>query len=101
MSWEDRNGRRYYYKKRREGRRVVSEYYGSGEFAALLADLDYLDREEEREERRAERRELAKCLDFDHEINQVLDICSDLVGAALLLAGFHPHKGQWRRRRDE
>ena len=101
MAWEDRNGRQYYYKKRREGRRVVSVYCGSGEFAVLLAELDYLDREKERAKRRAEQQELDGWLALDRGINQVLDLCSDLAGAVLLLSGFHPHKGQWRQRRDE
>jgi len=101
MAWEDRNGKRYYYKKRREGRRVVSEYYGSDEFAGLLADRDYLNREEERKKRQAQRRELEGWLALDREINQLLNIYLDLASAVLLASGYHTHKGQWRRRRDE
>ena len=33
MAWEERNGKSYYYQKRREGDRVVSEYIGTGELA--------------------------------------------------------------------
>lgn len=99
MAWEDRNGRQYYYRKRREGRRVISEYYGSGEFAELLANLDYLDREEERTKGQAQQRELEGWLALEREVNQTLDRCSDLTIAALLIAGLHTHKGQWRRDR--
>ena len=97
MAWENRNGRQYYYRKRREGRRLVSEYLGAGEFAVLLAGMDELDQEEEQAKRRAKRLELSQWLALDREINQALDLCSGLASAALLIAGLHTHKGQWRR----
>ncbi len=40
MGWEERNGRLYYYEKRREGRRVVSQYVGTGTFAEACAVLN-------------------------------------------------------------
>jgi hypothetical protein len=45
----------------------------------------------------AQQRELERWLALDREINQTLDLCSDLASAALLIAGLHTHKGQWRR----
>ncbi len=97
MAWENRNGRLYYYRKRRVGRRVVSEYLGTGEFTQLLLDMEETDRNRARAKRQAEQLEIAKWLALDQETNWALDMCSDLVSAALLLAGFHTHKGQWRR----
>ena len=44
MAWEDRGGNRYYYRKRWEGGRCVSEYLGAGELAEALATLDAYDR---------------------------------------------------------
>ena len=78
---------------------MISEYKGAGELAMLLAEMDEFYREQQREKRLAERRELARWLLLDREINQALDLCSELECAALLLAGFHTHKGQWRRDR--
>jgi hypothetical protein len=99
MAIENRNGRQYYYRKRRVGRRVISEYQGGGEFGMFLAELDGLDREQIRAKRQAERLELAQWMACDQEVNQVLDLCTDLATAALLASGFHTHKGQWRRMR--
>ena len=53
MGWEQRSGNRYYYRKERKGRRVISTYHGRGTIAALLAELDALDRER-RQRQRAE-----------------------------------------------
>jgi len=62
----------------------------------LLAEMDGLNREQQLEKRQAERLELARWLLLDREVNQALDLCTELERAALLLAGFHTHKGQWR-----
>ena len=99
MAWENRGNGRYYYKKRRIGGRVVSEYIGSGALAGLIA---YQDQEEQK--RREAQRELLRLkrereAEQEAMINQVDDYARTVTKAALLLAGYHPHKGQWRRRR--
>ena len=97
MGWEERNGKRYYYRKRRIGNRVVSEYVGGGEIGDLVAELDAI----ERRERRAER---AACLEernHDLEIARGIDAVGDrvlaLTRAVLLANGYHTHKGQWKK----
>ncbi len=39
MALEERNGNYYYYKKERDGNRVVSKYYGKGELANLIVNI--------------------------------------------------------------
>jgi hypothetical protein len=97
VSW-DKTGR-YYHRCRRVSGRVVSEYVGSGEAAAAAARADAEDR--------ARRREAAAALQEERDWLESLDadltaLCAwaDLVArAALVAAGYHQHKGQWRKRR--
>jgi hypothetical protein len=99
MGWKTINGRRYFYKSERVGGRVKTTYCGAGDpgkFMALLLAADREDREAERERRRAEREET------DAEERAVSDWFEDVqavADAALTAAGFHKHKGQWRRER--
>jgi hypothetical protein len=51
MGWELRNGKRYYYRKIRRGRRVISEYVGASEFSGLWLELDEFDRAEKTQAR--------------------------------------------------
>jgi nucleotide-binding universal stress UspA family protein len=95
MAWEQRGSRNYYYRKRRLGDQVVSEYIGAGELAGHAAALDAL----ERQLRRAERKAWQSRRSFDAQIDELCDLISALASATLLAAGYHRHKGQWRRNR--
>jgi hypothetical protein len=95
MTWEQRGNRRYYYRKCRQGGRVVSEYVGAGELAGAAAALDAL----EREIRRAERQRRAQLRALDAQIAQVCDLIRALTDAVLLINDYHTHKGQWRKKR--
>ena len=95
MSWERRGDRRYYYRKRRQGDRVISEYVGAGELAEACAALDTLEREVRRAAR--ERRRADRALDA--QVGQACDFIRALTCAALLVSGYHTHKGQWRKKR--
>jgi hypothetical protein len=100
MGWENRNGREYYYRKTRIGKRVISEYVGSGFIAELIAEQDDLVREQRRQERLAWDRIKSEEKKMNTELDLVEDLTRALIRANLLIAGFHPHKGQWRRRRS-
>ncbi len=100
MAWDERNGRSYYYRKRRDGDQVISEYMGSGFLAELSAEQDEEKRLERAAERRAWNKEKAEILAVDHEVNQTMDTCSTLAKAVLLVSGFHTHHGTWRRKRE-
>ena len=99
MGLETRRGRLYYYRKRREGGRVVSEYAGGGHVAGLLAVLDGEARGQ-REEKAAER-EARREADrrTDSTLDELRAACDALAAASLLAGGCHTHKGEWRRRR--
>src|SRR4051794_20076866 len=99
MGWRRIGNGLYYYRSRRQGGRGVSEYVGRGEVASLMAQLVDLGRQE-REGRRAEnnaRRDAA-----EREARRFADwfrAVEDVANGAMLAAGFHKHRGQWRRRR--
>ena len=96
MGFETRRGKLYYYRKRRDGVRVVSEYVGGGMVAALCSQLDDAERAEAEARRATER--------GGREAEEALDKLLDTIGAALrtgaglemIAAGCHNHKGQWR-----
>jgi hypothetical protein len=96
MAWERRGGRYYYYRKRRQGNQVVSEYIGAGELAESAAALDAL----EGQLRRAGREARLARLALDARVDEACDLIGALTYAALLAAGYHTHKGQWRKKRD-
>jgi hypothetical protein len=100
LAWERRGENFYYYQSEREDGRVRKKYIGTGEMADLIAHAD-----ETRQRARAERRDrelaeleeargLASAADELHEAAEIL------AQAEMVAAGYHRHKGQWRRRRD-
>ena len=95
MAWEQRANKRCYYRKRRDGQCVVSEYIGTGELAEIAAALDAL----EREAGRARRRQRAAIRAFDAQVDQACDLIQALAHGALLATGHRLHKGQWRKAR--
>lgn len=96
MAWEERSGNRYYYRKKRIGSRVVSEYIGGGYYADLIALEDEQTREQQAEAQEAHRHEEVEYQAIEQQLAQAEARLSALVAAELLAAGYHPHKGQWR-----
>lgn len=97
MGWENRGNRKYYYRKKRVGRRVVSEYMGTEFSASLLSAQD----DETRGERHLARVRSAQqqneiCI-LETNIEHMDTIICDLVRTTLLISGYRPHKGQWRK----
>jgi hypothetical protein len=98
MGIEQRKGNLYYYHKRRVGNKVISEYGGKGEvveFAAALQERRKRDREQQREMMQP-----ANLAEIDANLNILDKHLNLMVSSSLLLAGFHRHKRQWRRRRN-
>jgi hypothetical protein len=100
MGWEKRGNGLYYYRKRREGRRVISEYIGHGELAEAIATLDALDRERRELEREGWRLEKETILSIARAGTEAQEVILTLTRAWLLAQGYHTHKGQWRRKRE-
>lgn len=100
MGWEERGNRSYYYRKRRIGDQVRSEYMGRGELGDLCAAEDRL----ERRARKAERDALRAAQQAEAEVDRRLAAHEQqlraLTEAALAAAGFRKHRGQWRKRRN-
>lgn len=101
MAWEGRGGRQYYYRKVRDGNRVRSEYLGRGPQADLLACLGQIERAQAEARRREEERVKEEARAVDKQVNEVCSLVDALRDAAFLLAGYHTHKGQWRKSRDQ
>lgn len=100
MGWELRGNQRYYYRKIRRGRQVVSSYVGAGEVAQLIYLIDGSDREQVRIEQTAWKKIKEEYLNLDMEIGKLNRKINMLVTATLLISGHHQHKGQWRKSRN-
>jgi hypothetical protein len=99
MAWKTINGRRYYYQSERAGGRVKSTYFGAGESGTLMANMvafERLERAADREQLREERQESDA---EETAISEWFDQVQAVADAAMISAGFHQHKGQWRRKR--
>ena len=101
MAWERRGGNLYYYQSERVDGRVRKKYVGTGEIAELVAHADETirrTRAERRERVRAELEEARGLASAADELNEAAEI---LARAEIVAAGYHRHKGEWRRRRDD
>ena len=96
MSWETRGGNGPYYTRSRKRRgKVMREYIGGGIKGAMMAAVD----DEKREERQAEldaRREVREAATL---LDEFCRLTTAAARAAIEAAGYHNHKGQWRKRR--
>lgn len=100
MGWEQRGNQRYYYRKIRRGRQVVSSYVGAGEVAQLIYLMDRSDRKQVRIEQTVWKKIKEENLNLDKEIGTLNQTINTLVTATLLTSGHHQHKGQWRKSRN-
>ena len=99
MGWETRGNGRYYYRKVRDGGRVRSEYLGAGLLVEMLADIDDLDRQQRQLEDEARRAEVDAERRTAAALAEVDRMVQTMTTAALIAAGYHTHRRQWRRRR--
>jgi hypothetical protein len=99
MAIEKRGNRFYYYRKKREGSRVFSIYVGGGLVAINASKSD----QRERKRRQAERDSIQSTREADATLERQLAEeerqIKGILRAALEAAGFHQHKGTWRKKR--
>jgi hypothetical protein len=99
MGWEERRGKRYYYRKRRVNGRVVSEYIGHGEKAEQIAAEDARERDVVKQKRTENAARLAEFAAFDQDVKEFRAMVDTLARNTFEANGYHQHKGQWRRKR--
>jgi len=92
MAWETRRGRLYYYRKKRVGTKVVSEYVGSGMVGQFIELEDLQSREKRQAECRMirELKEEERKLAEEHRQNEAQAIL------AAKETGICRRKGEWR-----
>lgn len=100
MAWEERGGGRYYYRTRWVNGRPVKEYVGGGLAGWLASEADRIDRERREARALEERREREKLEALAAPVLELSEAAEILARAHLIAAGFHRHKGEWRRARN-
>lgn len=100
MAWERRGNNLYYYQKKRIAGSVVSWYVGRGEIAQEIASMDLLLRQKRNQEIKNVKQQIEEFGLLDNQVVQLSLLVNLVVKGFLIIAGFHKHKGQWRRRRN-
>lgn len=100
MSWEYRGNQRYYYRRRKVGGQMVTEYIGNGAVADLIARQDEIDRQR----RAAAAAEWQAMVEDETEtaakLAAVDDLVKTLTAGVLIANGYHTHRRQWRKLSD-
>lgn len=97
MALEKRNGNYYYYRKERDGNRVVSKYYGRGELAFLVAQMDEIEREEKEIKTLENLRFRQETEAIDQEIDLYESKVKEITTETLISLGFYKTKSrEWR-----
>ena len=101
MGWETRQGLgRYYTRSFRVNGRVVREYVGAGLAGELAALEDEKEREQRQLERERQRKERERLESIETELGTLAALSNMSLKETLESAGYHCHKGQWRKQRS-
>lgn len=96
-----KQGGRYYVRNKRQGKKVVTEYIGTGPLADCAEAMDNRKRGQE-EQRRAEwQAAKLEAEQLDAILGEVEAEIEPVVVALMLATGHHTHKRQWRRKRSK
>jgi hypothetical protein len=100
--WEKRDrGGLYYTRSRKVDGRVVREYVGGGLLGQLAARMDAEERRRREEEVAAWKEEQERMEALTAPVEELCEGVEVLARATLLASGFHRHKGEWRKRREQ
>ncbi len=99
--WEQRGNNKYYYRKQRDGSTVKSVYVGRGEIAHLVSQIQASSPLLEKLARTIKAPEIVKQEKAEDALEQVANCVRMITQATLLIAGFHTHHRQWRRKRKQ
>jgi len=99
MAWEERSGCCYYYRKHRDGEKVVSEYVGTGPVADFAESMVRTDETHQVRERLHFKQLVAPEEEIDQQLKEYDKAIAVVVRAYLLASGYHQPKRQWRLRR--
>jgi hypothetical protein len=100
MGWEKRGNNLYYYRKKRDGDRVMSEYVGNGRMAQRISVEDREERERKWKEIEAMAQKRDSFRVVDQHAVQTSRLIKQVAEVFLIMAGYHKHKGQWRKARN-
>jgi len=99
MAWERRGSNLYYYQSKRVDGRVRKKYVGTGDVAQAIAHADESIRRSRAARSERARVELEEAKTLASAGQELCEAAEILAVAQLVAAGYHRHKGQWRRRR--
>src|SRR5262245_20546833 len=99
MGWKRIGNHSYFYRSRREAGRVVSEYFGRGESASLMAQIVEIDQQYRLVERTGRKEERHEAERQERAFRAWFDAIEMMATGAMLADGYHQHHGQWRRKR--
>src|SRR5262245_21747970 len=91
---------RYYVRKVRKDGRVTSVYVGGGRAGAAAAAHDAQQRAERRARADAQRAQWIGWQELDTLLQFFYDAVEQLLRDTLRAAGYHYHRGEWRKRRE-
>jgi len=100
VTLERRDRRLYYYRSVRDGEKVRKVYVGSGEIARISHEGDILRRTGREAEKEQEKEELERLEALAAPVLELSEAAEILARAHLIAAGYHRHKGEYRRARS-
>ncbi len=96
MPWKSRRGVPTYFRSRRQGAQVISEYVGPGVLGELAEQMDRLEREQREAEEAGWRAERDRLDEVDRASSEALRGALAAVWTALEAAGWHRTRGEVR-----
>ena len=101
MAWENRKSHRYSYLAKPIGGRVVKTYVGVGADVEKQLKLRANERFLASLDREDQQTEASRAAKTEQQTRSVLARIQTSADKAMVRAGYHQHKGQWRRRRGD